>query len=96
MTTEVTRHFFTFGNTAYRQLFVEVHVRADDPDLKPNPIPWEIARGVMWELHGRKWGFQYTEEEFAPHPERFGLKRLSLIVRNEHNLWTAVEVMGEN
>ena len=91
----MNRFYFTFGTgTAYRSVYVEVEVEEDDFQLHLWPEAEDIAREAMYETHGKKWAFQYTEGEFAGQVERYGLKRLSLIKRNDKGLWTAVDVLG--
>lgn len=57
------KFYFTFGyGTPYRNRYIEIE--AED---------YGSARARMVELHGQKWAFQYTEEEFKGQAEQFGL-----------------------
>ena len=87
----ITRFFFTFGNgTPYRNHYVEVHVRVNDPYANSRDLD-VVAREAMNEAHGNKFAFQYSDDaSWLKQVETFGLKRLSLLARDGNGRWSTV------
>jgi len=58
--------YFTFGyGTPYRNKFVRIEAES-----------FGQAREEMFKQFGRKWAFQYNEEDFAGQEDHFGLTEL--------------------
>lgn len=57
------KYYFTFGfGTPYKDCYLEIEAEN-----------YDAAREEMVRLHGTKWAFQYTEEEFKGQVEKYNL-----------------------
>lgn len=65
------KYYFTFGSghhDTHGRSLAKYYVVVEAADYR-------AARQEMFEAFGPKWAFQYTEEEFAGQPEKYGLEQ---------------------